>query len=53
MTPTVYDARRCDLGEGPLWHPKRQELFWFDIIGKTLHSQAQLWSFDEHVSAAG
>ncbi|MEL6588225.1 MAG: SMP-30/gluconolactonase/LRE family protein, partial [Pseudomonadota bacterium] len=49
----IYDTRRCNLGEGPLWHPTRQELFWFDIIGKTLHSKAQSWTFDEHVSAAG
>ncbi|WP_147127231.1 SMP-30/gluconolactonase/LRE family protein [Shimia ponticola] len=49
----VYDTRRCNLGEGPLWHPELQELFWFDIIGKTLHSKAQSWTFGEHVSAAG
>ncbi len=53
----VYDDRPCELGEGPLWHPKRQQLFWFDIIGKRLmtreNEQARSWAFDEHVSAAG
>lgn len=54
---TVFDNRPCELGEGPLWHPERQQLFWFDIIGKRLMTrqgdQPQSWSFDEHVSAAG
>ena len=27
----VFDNRPCELGEGPLWHPERQQLFWFDI----------------------
>ena len=53
----VYDNRRCDLGEGPLWHPERSQLFWFDVIGKRLLSQTadgpQEWHFPEEVSAAG
>ena len=27
-----------ELGEGPLWHPKRNELLWFDIMTGTLYS---------------
>ncbi|TCL08400.1 sugar lactone lactonase YvrE [Shimia isoporae] len=54
---TVYDNRVCELGEGPLWHPERQQLFWFDIIGKKLKTRENgeplEWDFDEHVSAAG
>ena len=49
----IFDARPCDLGEGPLWHPLRGELFWFDILNRTLHSQARSWSFSGYVSAAG
>lgn len=53
----VFDSRPCTLGEGPLWHPERETLFWFDIIGKRLLSKGAdgtaEWSFDEHVSAAG
>ena len=33
-----FDQRICALGEGPLWHPLRQELFWFDITGRRLLS---------------
>ncbi|MEO1732659.1 MAG: SMP-30/gluconolactonase/LRE family protein [Pseudomonadota bacterium] len=54
---SVFSAHRCHLGEGPLWHPERNQLFWFDILEKqcrTLHGEDELvWSFDEHVSAAG
>ncbi len=57
MSGSVFDSRACALGEGPLWHPERQQLFWFDILGKRLLSQAaegsREWSFDDHVSAAG
>lgn len=53
----VFDDRPCALGEGPLWHPERRQLFWFDIIAKRLMSRAgndaHVWQFDEHVSAAG
>ena len=51
MTP-ISDIR-CDLGEGPLWHPERGELFWFDITGRRLHSRARSWVLDEMASAAG
>ena len=49
----IYDDTICTLGEGPLWHPGRDELFWFDILGKRLHRKGQHWQFDEYVSAAG
>jgi sugar lactone lactonase YvrE len=54
---TVFDDRQCLLGEGPLWHPERQQLFWFDILNKRLLSREnglpRTWQFEEHVSAAG
>ncbi len=49
----IYDDRACALGEGPLWHPERKMLFWFDILAHRLMSKDQIWQFDEHVSAAG
>ncbi len=53
----VFDDRPCALGEGPLWHPERNQLFWFDILNKRLMTrqddQPHSWQFDEHVSAAG
>jgi sugar lactone lactonase YvrE len=49
----IYDSRPCELGEGPLWHPIRAELYWFDILNRTLHSKVQSWTFPEIVSAAG
>lgn len=57
MNATIYDDRICELGEGPLWHPIRKTLYWFDILGKRMHSRGpegtQTWQFNEHVSAAG
>lgn len=49
----IFDDTVCKLGEGPLWHPERGELFWFDILGKRLYRKGQHWQFDRHVSAAG
>ena len=53
----IYDDRRCELGEGPLWHPLRKQLFWFDILGKRLLTREgdtkREWAFDDYVSAAG
>lgn len=52
----VYDDTVCSLGEGPLWHPLRGQLYWFDIHGRALHTRegdrTRSWSFDEEVSAA-
>lgn len=49
----IFDHIQCQLGEGPLWHPERKELFWFDILGHRLHTKGQHWQFDTFVSAAG
>ena len=54
MTVTLHDSRQCLLGEGPLWHPLRKQLFWFDILGmKLLCDSGADWTFSGHVSAAG
>jgi sugar lactone lactonase YvrE len=53
----IYDSRPCELGEGPLWHPVRGQLFWFDILNRMLHSKSaagpESWTFPDIVSAAG
>lgn len=36
---TTFDPRSCHLGEGPLWHPTRNQLFWFDINNKQMLSR--------------
>ena len=57
MTVTTLSDTKCKLGEGPLWHPERQQLFWFDILAKRLITHLDgaehHWQFDSHVSAAG
>jgi sugar lactone lactonase YvrE len=54
---TVFDPRPCQLGEGPLWHPERGQLFWFDILGHRLMTREgdteRHWDFPGCVSAAG
>ena len=54
---SVFDKRQCALGEGPLWHPERKQLFWFDILGKRLLSRTAdgplEWRFQSHVAVAG
>lgn len=56
-TARIADARPCTLGEGVFWHPRREQLFWFDILGRRLLSQQGdqplEWPFEERVSAAG
>ncbi|MGP1357611.1 SMP-30/gluconolactonase/LRE family protein [Roseicyclus sp.] len=57
MNVKTFDDRACILGEGPLWHPERGQLFWFDIMGKRLMTREdgapREWRFDRHVSASG
>lgn len=54
---SVFDNTQCLLGEGPLWHPERQQFFWFDINAKRLYTRTeagqQHWQFVDYVSAAG
>lgn len=54
----IFDDTPCTLGEGALWHPDRQSLIWFDIIGRRMFEKAldgarRHWDFPDHVSAAG
>ena len=53
----IFDPRICDLGEGALWHPLRQQFFWFDILNGKLLTQengmAREYLFSEMASAAG
>lgn len=50
---------QCQLGEGPIWHAGRQQLFFFDINEQTLFGVTAAgeitdsWLFNETVSAAG
>lgn len=57
MTAVIHDARICELGEGPMWHPLRNQLFWVDIVGKRLLSREGdrplEWTFDRWISACG
>jgi sugar lactone lactonase YvrE len=49
---------QCELGEGPIWHAGRQQLFFFDINEQTLFAVtaageiAESWLFNETVAAA-
>ena len=52
----VFSNTFCLLSEGPLWHPERCELFWFDISSKKLFSKGEterFQAFDEMLSASG
>ncbi len=34
----LFVDSRCELGEGPLWNPLLERLFWFDILNQTMLS---------------
>lgn len=55
---TLFIDCRCRLGEGPIWNPLLGQLFWFDILEKTLFAANESgtvinrWVFEETVTAA-
>jgi sugar lactone lactonase YvrE len=53
----IHDDRACALGEGPLWHPERGQLFWFDIhAGRLMWREGdgpRHWDLGRPASAAG
>ena len=59
QTAELFVDCRCRLGEGPLWNPLREQLFWFDILEKTLFAAntegtlVNRWTFDRMPSVAG
>lgn len=57
MSARVFDATRCLLGEGALWHPEREQLFWCDILSNRVLSRVagefHEWSFERPVSCLG
>lgn len=58
MTADVFLTIRHELGEGPLWHDERGELFWCSILAGELNAcdaagnNHRVWAFGEPVSAA-
>ena len=57
MIKDYLSVDSCSLGEGPLWHPKLDSLFWFDINAHKMFNwkdgELKVWKFSEPVSAAG
>lgn len=53
----VFSETKCIVGEGPIWHPHQNRLYWFDILGQAMFSSdgtdERRWTFDGVVSAAG
>jgi len=58
VTAQVFIDCRNMLGEGPIWHSDRQQLFWFDISNHKLYCAnatgdiLDSWEFDEYAAAA-
>jgi len=54
----LFVDSRCELGEGPFWHPLLHRLFWFDIPNNTLLSAnadghlVDRFTFKDSVAAA-
>jgi sugar lactone lactonase YvrE len=50
---------RCELGEGPIWHPEQEKLYWVDILANTIHTYHpdskthHSMVFPDHICAMG
>jgi len=56
----VFSEETNELGEGPLWHPERNSLFWLDILNRKLFEKSfeskkltadRSWLLPEYTSA--
>ncbi len=56
ISPDLAFRAEATTGEGSIWHPDRNTLFWVDIEGKTLYEympeayECRSWRFDRMVS---
>ncbi|WP_080902818.1 SMP-30/gluconolactonase/LRE family protein [Parabacteroides sp. Marseille-P3160] len=56
IIPDLIYKAEATTGEGSIWHPDRNSLFWVDIEGKTLYElfssteDCRKWSFDRMVT---
>ena len=56
INPSLAFQAEATTGEGAIWHPERNTLFWVDIEGKTLYEyvpdlkDCRHWKFDRMVS---
>ena len=57
ITPELAFQAKATTGEGAIWHPDRNTLFWVDIEGQSLYEyfpkqkDCHFWRFDRMVSA--
>lgn len=49
----VLGSTRTELGEGPLWSPRRESLFWVDIHQNTIHEWSTATSAAQHYRLPG
>lgn len=53
----IFSKRPDLLGEGPIWHPVENKLYWIDIVKHTINTfdpkknNYQTWVFDNYVGA--
>jgi len=52
MSPDLFLDSHAILGEGPLWHPRRQRLFWVDIEGHAVHDTDTITAHDRVIPVA-